>query len=143
MHDDTLERTTNGKGFPIDFNYDDLKILDAGFSFYSYFTKICIPTLKQILSFCKKNEMSLNIELKPNLGFEKKNVETSAKIIKVDNKYKFRFIGEVEMGMAAVDSNQLIIYYNTSKHFSSFYSWFEFFLIDLLLMLHESHLIYN
>jgi len=81
LHDDTLERTTNGKGFPIDFNYDDLKILDAGFSFYSYFTKICIPTLKQVLSFCTKNEIGVNIELKPNLGFEKNTVKAIAKLL--------------------------------------------------------------
>ena len=60
LHDDTLERTTNGKGFPIDFNYDDLKILDAGFSFYSYFTKICIPTLKKVLSFCQMKAYIVN-----------------------------------------------------------------------------------
>jgi len=56
-----------------------------------------------------------NETLSKKIYFEKNDVETSAKIIKVDNKYIFRFIGEVEMGMAAVDSNQLIIYYNTSS----------------------------
>ena len=56
-----------------------------------------------------------NETLSKKIYFEKNNVETSAKIIQVDNKYIFRFIGEVEMGMAAVDSNQLIIYYNTSS----------------------------
>ena len=71
LHDETLERTTNGKGLPIDFNYNDLKKLDAGFSFYNYFTKICIPTLKEVLLFCEKNTIGVNIELKPNLGFEK------------------------------------------------------------------------
>ena len=81
LHDDTLERTTNGVGLPIDFNYDYLKKLDAGFSFYNYFSGICIPTLKQVLSFCQKNEMGLNIEIKPNLGFEKNNVEAIAKLL--------------------------------------------------------------
>ena len=81
LHDDTLERTTNGKGSPTDFKYDDLKKLDAGFSFYSYFTKICIPTLKQVLSFCTTNEIGVNIELKPNLGFEKNTVKAIAKLL--------------------------------------------------------------
>ena len=48
LHDDTLERTTNGKGLPIDFNYYNLKKLDAGFYYYNYFTKIRIPTLKYV-----------------------------------------------------------------------------------------------
>ena len=63
------------------FNYDDLKKLDAGFSFYNYSTNICIPTLKQVLLFCKRNEIGLNIELKSNLGFEKNNVEAIAKLL--------------------------------------------------------------
>ena len=89
LHDDTLERTTNGKGLPTDFNYDDLKKLDAGCSFYNYFTKIYIPTLKEVLLFCNKNEIGLNIELKPNQGFEKKNVEAIAKLLS-----NFNFINQ-------------------------------------------------
>jgi glycerophosphoryl diester phosphodiesterase len=81
LHDDSLERTTNGQGLPIDFNYEDLKKLDASFSFHNYFARAYIPTLKQVLSFCKINKIGLNIELKPNLGFEKKNVEAIAKLL--------------------------------------------------------------
>ena len=89
LHDDTLERTTNGKGLPTDFNYDDLKKLDAGFSFYNYITKIYIPTLKEVLLFCNENEIGLNIELKPNYGFEKNNVEAIAKLL-----INFNFINQ-------------------------------------------------
>ena len=35
LHDDTLERTTNGNGFANKFNYDELKKLDAGLFFYN------------------------------------------------------------------------------------------------------------
>ena len=92
LHDDTLERTTNGKGFPTDFNYIDLKKFDAGFSFYNYSTNIYIPTLKQVLSFCKKYEIGINIELKPNAGFEKNNVLAIAKLLSnfnFNNQYYF------------------------------------------------------
>ena len=89
LHDDTLERTTNGKGLPTDFNYNDLKKLDAGFSFYNYVTKIYIPTLKEVLSFCNEKEIGLNIELKPNQGFEKSNVEAIAKLLS-----SFNFINQ-------------------------------------------------
>jgi len=57
-----------------------------------------------------------NQTISKKIYFEKNNVETSAKIINVESKYKFRFIGEVEMGMAAIDSNQLIIHYKTSNN---------------------------
>ena len=33
LHDDTLDRTTNGCGFPTKYNYEQLKKLDAGFFF--------------------------------------------------------------------------------------------------------------
>ena len=92
LHDDTLERTTNGKGFPTDFNYSDLKKFDAGSYFYNYSTNIYIPTLKQVLSFCKKNKIGLNIELKPNSGFEKNNVEAISKLLSnfnFSNQYYF------------------------------------------------------
>jgi len=86
LHDDTLERTTNGRGLPTDFNFADLKKLDAGNHFYNYSTNICIPTLKQVLLFCANNKIGLNIELKPNLGFEKENVEAIARLL---NKFNF------------------------------------------------------
>ena len=33
FHDDSLERTTNGKGLPINYYYNDLRKLDAGYFF--------------------------------------------------------------------------------------------------------------
>ena len=30
LHDDSLDRTTNGSGLAIDYNYDEIKKLDAG-----------------------------------------------------------------------------------------------------------------
>ena len=82
LHDDSLERTTNGVGLPIDYHYKDLRRLDAGINFYNHKTEIYIPTFEEILFLSKNENISLNIELKPNTGFEKQNVEYIAKIIK-------------------------------------------------------------
>ena len=82
FHDDTLERTTDGKGLPVSFNYSDLRRLDAGSFFYKKQTEIYIPTLKEVLSLGQDKSLNFNIELKPNIGFEKENVESIAKIIK-------------------------------------------------------------
>ena len=92
LHDNSLERTTNGNGLPIDYYYKDLKKLDAGYFFYKKSTNIYIPTFKEILLFSQKNNINLNIELKPNQGFEKENVECIAEIIKKSkftNQYYF------------------------------------------------------
>ena len=50
LHDDRLNRTTNSIGSPIDFNYNDLRKLDAGSFFYQYPTNIYIPSLKEVLN---------------------------------------------------------------------------------------------
>ena len=85
LHDDTLDRTTTGEGSPTNFKYNEIKKLDAGIFFYKHSTKIYTPTLHEVLIFCEKNNMGLNIELKPNLGFEKKNVISIAKLLRSFN----------------------------------------------------------
>ena len=45
-------------------------------------TNIFIPTLEDILFLVSKKNIGLNIELKPNKGFEKENVNSIAKILK-------------------------------------------------------------
>jgi glycerophosphoryl diester phosphodiesterase len=87
FHDNTLERTTNGFGLPIQYNYKELKKLDAGSFFYNKKTNIFIPTFKDILSLAQKKNINLNIELKPNKGFEKENVRSIAENLK---NYEFK-----------------------------------------------------
>ena len=92
FHDDSLDRTTNGIGLPIDHMYKDLKKLDAGSFFYKRETNLYIPTFEEVLSLCEDIDISLNIELKPNKGFEKENVVSVAKILdnsKFSNQYYF------------------------------------------------------
>lgn len=83
LHDENFDRTTNGTGIASSYNYSQIKKLDAGKFFYKKDTKIYPPTLKEVLSLCKKNKGGINIELKPNLGLEKKNVEEILKITKI------------------------------------------------------------
>ena len=82
LHDDTLDRTTNGSGLAIDYNYENIKNLDAGKFFYKENTNILVPKLEDILSLCTNYNGNLNIELKPNKKFEKENVYQIYKIIK-------------------------------------------------------------
>ena len=86
LHDDTLERTTNGQGNPLNLKYNEIKNLDAGEFFYGNSTDIFVPTLFDVLSLCNKRKISLNIELKPNLGAEKENVKA---IVELINSFKF------------------------------------------------------
>ena len=63
FHDDTLERTTNGKGKVADFSLQELKGLDAGSWFGPSFSGEKIPTLREVLAQAK-GRILVNIELK-------------------------------------------------------------------------------
>ena len=91
LHDDTLDRTTNGSGLAIDYDYENIKKLDAGKFFYKENTNIFVPKLEDILSLCTNNNGNLNIELKPNKKFEKENVYQIYKIIKNINQIDIFF----------------------------------------------------
>ncbi len=91
LHDDTLDRTTNGSGLAIDYDYENIKRLDAGKFFYKENTNIFVPKLEDILSLCTNYNGNLNIELKPNKNFEKENVYQIYKIIKNINQIDIFF----------------------------------------------------
>jgi glycerophosphoryl diester phosphodiesterase len=63
IHDDTLERTTNGRGKVADHTLQELKKLDAGSWFGSPFSGEQIPTLQEVLELAKGNIL-VNIEIK-------------------------------------------------------------------------------
>ena len=60
MHDDKVDRTTNGRGFVKDMSFDELRQLNCGDS-------QCheqIPTLKELFDIIKGTNITLNIEIK-------------------------------------------------------------------------------
>jgi glycerophosphoryl diester phosphodiesterase len=65
IHDDTVNRTTNGQGAVHDLTLAELRKLDAGSWFGSEFAGERIPTLEEILEFSKKNDVVFYLELKP------------------------------------------------------------------------------
>ena len=65
LHDDTVDRTTNGKGSVHELTLAELRRLDAGTWFGSEFTGERIPTLEEILEFAKKNDVVFYLEIKP------------------------------------------------------------------------------
>jgi glycerophosphoryl diester phosphodiesterase len=66
IHDDIVNRTTNGQGKVHDLTLADLRRLDAGSWFGSEFSGERIPTLEEILEFAKKNDVVFYLELKPS-----------------------------------------------------------------------------
>ena len=63
IHDDTLNRTTSGKGKVVSYTLNELKQLDAGSWFGSQFSGERIPALKEVLELTR-SQVLLCIELK-------------------------------------------------------------------------------
>lgn len=70
LHDDSLNRTTTGKGIAGLQTWCTLSQLDAGTWHSRGFAGEAIPTLANIAQFCLKNGYFLNIEIKPTPGQE-------------------------------------------------------------------------
>ncbi|MCH8855895.1 MAG: glycerophosphodiester phosphodiesterase, partial [Proteobacteria bacterium] len=70
LHDDTLERTTGGRGSPAGIDWADLATLDAGGWHSPPFAAEPLPRFAQIASFCQANACMLNVEIKPCPGEE-------------------------------------------------------------------------
>ncbi len=79
LHDDTLDRTTNGSGLVCNFTFDQINHLDAGYYFYNLKTDIKVPSLRSALDLIKRKQKYLNIELKPNKNYEELNVKNILK----------------------------------------------------------------
>ena len=73
IHDDVLNRTTNGKGQVEEFTMAELKELDAGSWFSPDFKGTKLPTLREVLELISQHNVLLNVETKTALGFEQLN----------------------------------------------------------------------
>lgn len=64
IHDDTLDRTTNGTGTVRSMDWEQLRTLDAGSWFGADFTGARIPSLDEVLEWAESNGIGLLIEAK-------------------------------------------------------------------------------
>lgn len=67
MHDETIDRTTNGKGWVSQYTYEQLKTFDASNKFRKKVGFRYIPLLEEVLLWLTTNQLKLNVELKNNL----------------------------------------------------------------------------
>ncbi|HFZ8996299.1 TPA: glycerophosphodiester phosphodiesterase [Citrobacter freundii] len=68
LHDDTLERTSNGWGIAGELTWQDLLRIDAGGWFSGEFKGEPLPLLSQVAQRCRQYGMMANIEIKPTSG---------------------------------------------------------------------------
>lgn len=70
IHDETLQRTTNGYGRVADTSDEVLFGLDAGSWFDPRFAGERLPTLDEALARCAELGLAVNLEVKPATGHE-------------------------------------------------------------------------
>jgi len=80
MHDDTLDRTTSGRGAVARVTYRDIHLLDAGAWFGATWNGARVPRLADALALLVDLGMNANIEIKPCAGRE---TETAAAVVEV------------------------------------------------------------
>ena len=83
MHDDTLERTTNGSGFVAETSYREIAKLDAGGWFGNEFSNEPIPSFAAASALCREAGVWANIEIKPSPGHERETGEAVARLTKL------------------------------------------------------------
>lgn len=69
IHDETLERTTSGRGRVPDRTLAELKTLDAGAWFAPAFAGEPLPTLEEAVALLQELNLNANIEIKPAKGY--------------------------------------------------------------------------
>ncbi len=77
IHDETLERTTDGSGDVARTAAADLARLDAGCRFHPAYAGTPAPTLEQALDLCARLDLVANVEIKPATGLAR---ETGAAV---------------------------------------------------------------
>ena len=79
IHDTTVNRTTDGKGYVKDKTLNELQELNAAHKFPEIRDREKIPTLQEYFDWVKEKPLATNIELKTNVfeypGIEEKVVE--------------------------------------------------------------------
>jgi len=81
MHDDTLERTSNGSGQVSRMNLADIRRLDAGSWFSGKFEGESVPTLIEAIRLLHELSLGANVEIKPSEGLETETAEIVCRVI--------------------------------------------------------------
>lgn len=81
IHDEMLERTTNGAGKVADHEVSTLRVLDAGAKHHAAFSGERIPTFAEVLDACQRYGILPNVEIKPAKGFDAETAEATVRTI--------------------------------------------------------------
>src|SRR5260370_5504605 len=81
LHDDTLDRTTNGRGPVSRLTFDEVRRLDAGTWFGPDFAGQPVPGLEETIGLLAQLNLGAVVELKPGPGAEAATGRTAAAVL--------------------------------------------------------------
>jgi len=81
LHDDTLDRTTNGRGPVSHLTFDEVRRLDAGTWFGPDFAGQPVPGLEETIGLLAQLKLGAVVELKPAPGAEAATGRTAAAVL--------------------------------------------------------------
>ena len=81
IHDETLERTTNGTGRVAGHEAKALRQLDAGAKHHAAFAGEKIPAFTEVLAACQRYGILPNVEIKPARGFDVETADATVRTI--------------------------------------------------------------
>ncbi|WP_318508470.1 glycerophosphodiester phosphodiesterase family protein [Bacillus sp. T3] len=104
IHDEKLDRTTDGSGYIKNLTYKEISKFNANYKFKKWFQKTPVPRLEEVFEWMRSNQIICNIELKNNV-FPYPGMEE--KVIALINQYQL--------------NNRIII--SSFNHYSVVYSY--------------------
>ena len=110
LHDDSLERTTNGQGNVKDFTLQELRQLDAGSHFDPRYGAETIPTLEDLFRLCR-SRVKILLDLKAGEEYERQ-------IVDLITAYRMEF--DVVVGVRTLDALRKIKELNPAIRVLSF-----------------------
>jgi len=75
IHDDAVDRTTNGTGYVANLTLDQIRSLDAGVCYGHLYKGVKVPTLAETVGFVLDKGIGLQLEIKPTSGQEIETAE--------------------------------------------------------------------
>lgn len=71
LHDEKLERTTNGRGRAADLPWSELRVLDAGSWHSAPFRGEPVPSYEEAVKQFRSKDTACHVEIKPTPGFDR------------------------------------------------------------------------
>lgn len=136
MHDNTVDRTTNGKGLIADLTYAEIALLDAGSWFGQKFAGEKVPTLSQVLDLVG-GQRTVLIELKwPEQGIYQNLVTKVVEVIRdhhaeqwtILQSFEYKYLAEINQMAPDLTYYQLLygtlswprVYYSRGFHWGRY-----------------------